>query len=587
MAIDDRTLKKLRDAMEHSYKSLGTFRKNRRDALKEYVGSHYSDNGADDKVPFNLLELTTGIYVRHLLGGTPRVLITTPHLALRPMAYNFGQALNRLAQQIHLANTFRSVAKRAIFSWGLVKVGLGAYGMLPDGGIGDEIGRPFCDVIDLDDWVHDMTAKDWDHMAFCGHRYRIPYEDFMASSLYKNKDAIKPSERSSVDNQTGDERTEAISRDMPSIPDLGEFEPHIEFFDMWLPRTGQVLTLPVQQKDVVAREVEWEGPESGPYKRLGYCEVEGQILPLPPVALWRDMHQLANGLWRKLERQAIRQKKILGFDPAGVSDAKNIVNANDGDAVKMNANNSKEFSFGGIDNGNLAFLMSAVDQFSWLVGNLDALGGLGPQAETLGQERIIKSSANERVQDMERATQEFVVDVFRDLGLYLWTDPFIEIPFTKRIPGTELELERLWTPDLREGDFLDYNFELHPYSMQASTPGDKLNLVLQIFQQVIVPSMPVMQQQGIGVDFEGLFRLIGRYADLPEIEEVLLANQPVVAPEGPINPRNIRPGTTRRENVRINAPAGTRRGRSAALMQTLLGAGVQNAEMAPLLRTGR
>ena len=592
MAISEATrLKRLRSAMRASRRALEVFRKNRREAIKDYVGTHYSDNGAPNKTPLDLLELTIGIYMRHLISGAPQALITSAHQGLIPFAYKYTLALNNLVtHEINLGETLRRVFKAALFGWGIAKVGLAAHGMIDHEGMAEDVGQPFCEAVDLDDWVHDMNAKEWEDIAFCGHRFRMPYEEFMDSDLYTNKDEVKPSARNPLDAESSEESVEAVSRDSSGAgqPDYGEYEDQVDLCAMWLPRTDRVLTLPVMgSEEVCVRDVPWTGPERGPYHTIGFSHVPGQIIPLPPVALWRDLHTLANSLFRKLERQALRQKKFLGYDGSDAGDAKRIVEASDGDAIKMkNPKGNQEFETGGINVQNLAFLLQVLERHSWQAGNLDALGGLGPQAETLGQERMITGTASQRIRDMQRDCETFTTGILRDLGLYLWEDPFIEIPLVKRIPGTELEIPTSWDPDMREGDYTDYNFELQAYSLQSRTPGDKLELIMQLFQQVLVPSMPLMQQQGLAVNFPGFFRLVAQYAHLPEVEQLILANQPIVAPEGPVNPRNVRPGATTRTNVRVNRSSGTPRGRNAAMAQTLLGAGVQDSEMANLVGMG-
>ena len=42
------------------------------------------------------------------------------------------------------------------------------------------------------------------------------------------------------------------------------------------------------------RVVDWTGPPRGPYAVLGFNHVPSNIMPLPPVAIWQDLHDLAN-----------------------------------------------------------------------------------------------------------------------------------------------------------------------------------------------------------------------------------------------------------------------------------------------------
>ena len=67
--------------------------------------------------------------------------------------------------------------------------------------------------------------------------------------------------------------------------------------------------------------------------------------------------------------------------------------ANDGEVILVNdANSLKEMRFGGPDQANLAFAIHAKATHSEIAGNLQTLGGLSPQADTLGQEQLLNQS---------------------------------------------------------------------------------------------------------------------------------------------------------------------------------------------------
>ena len=60
------------------------------------------------------------------------------------------------------------------------------------------------------------------------------------------------------------------------------------------------------------------------------------------------------------------------------------------------------FKFGGIDQQNLAFLLQVKNLFNYYGGNIDTLGGLGPQSSTVGQDRLISESASRRLADTRK-----------------------------------------------------------------------------------------------------------------------------------------------------------------------------------------
>ena len=103
-------------------------------------------------------------------------------------------------------------------------------------------------------------------------------------------------------------------------------------------------------------------------------------------------------LFRKLGRQAERQKTLLGVMGDAQRDGERIGSASDGDIVTMdNPEKAKELTFGGVNPDNFNFVIALRDLFSWTAGNLDAIGGLGPQAPTATQEKLIAISSNKRL----------------------------------------------------------------------------------------------------------------------------------------------------------------------------------------------
>jgi hypothetical protein len=531
----------------------------------------------------NLIELAANIYLRHLVASCPQALAVTPHRQLKPQAATFELGLNHLIREILLQATLEEVALNALFGMGVIHTGLGIYGDVEIEGVTHDVGQPFADVVDDEDWVFDVQARRYEAVRFAGHRYRLPLDYVKDSDLFTNTENLKATHLSSPPDR-GEERTSEISRGANPQMDQGEYLPEVELWNIWLPLENLVLSLTLDSEDgPPIREVDWEGPEQGMYRLLGFSKVPGQLMCLPPRALWTDIHELTNRLFRKLTNQAERQKSNLVYGANAAGDAERIVKAADGEAIQVNNPQAvKEVRWGGVDPANLAFVIQAIQQFSWFAGNLDALGGLSPQTETVGQERLLAAGASKRIQYMQDKTVNFATDVIRDLGWYLWYTQNIELPLVKRSGGVDIPVH--FTPDQREGDFLDYNLTIEPYSMQRQSPAEKLQAIVNTVQTFIMPALPLLQAHGVMLDMRALLRIIGKYGNLPELEDILITGQPILEPGGPVNPAPARPTNTTRRYVRVNQPAGTRQGRDAAMMQTLLGAGAQDADMAGLMR---
>ncbi len=567
-------------AMEYSYRKMEPYRRKRFEVVEQFVGQHYSDNGTAYEVPVNLIEMATSIFVQHLAAHNPKVLATTISSRLKNDAAKLELAMNHLLYEIRFVDTIRSCIQDALFGMGIMKTGTAIHSQVEVMGFLHDIGQPYADSVDLDDFVYDMTATRYGQVSLAGNRYKIPYEIAMEMDFDKEaRDLLQPTSSSEYEvafAEDGNERVEELAHDDTGLH-AEAYKEWVELWDVWLPYDNQYITIAntgAPAKALFAGD--WEGPESGPYDLLRYNRVPNCIYPLPPAAIWRDEHDVVNNLFRKLSDQAERQKTILGYQGDSNEDAERVQQAVDGAGVRMDQPDKvREYRFGGIDPNNLAYAITSRDLFKQHAGNLDQLGGLGPQADTLGQEQMISQQSAVKVTDLESTTEEFTTRVLQKVAWYLYHDPNIEIPLTRPIPGTTISFQTTYTPAEREGDFLEYNVSIEAYSMRHRTPGMKLQAMSQIFQQYVFPLMPQLMAGGTKIDFEALIKTASKFADLNEITDIFTFANPVE--EVPIAP----PGggdmpaaaNKRTESVRINRPGQTTQGQSESQIGMMMGKG--------------
>jgi len=572
----------LSKAVGYSRGCLEVFRTNRHEVIREFVGKHYSANGAAARVPINLIELAMNIYLQRLVAKAPAVSVTTEFKQLKEICTRFEIAGNHLIKEINLGNDLEMAVVGAMFSIGIIKVGMNRT-KVEIGGVSHDSGQPFADYVSLDDWVHDMTVDKMENGQFEGNFYHLTVDEakqiFSAEAC---KNLILQEE------QTPQDRDHSVSEG--SATQREEFIKTIRLLDLWLPKQNLILQCQATDDDkdpiaAVLNVIEWDGPERGPYHKLGFTKIENNTMPLAPAALWRDLHELANELFRKLGRQAQREKKFGGVRRGGEKDGERIIEANDGDVIILdNPKATIECHTGGISQESLGFLLVVKDLFAYLGGNLDMLGGLGPQSETLGQDQLLSASASMRVQKMQKSTILFTQAVIEDLLFYLWTDPYIILPATKKVKGyDDVTVSAPLHPHERENDFLELNVKIEPYSMQHQTPEAKLQGLRTIFMELIAPFVPMMQAQGITVDFEALFRTIGKLGNLPELNDILIYSSANYERE-PVGQMPTKAPVTTRNYTRRSIPGATNQGKSQIMQQALFGGKPQNSEVSSLMR---
>lgn len=588
-------LKKLTTAMKSSSTQLRAFREERLHAIRQYVGKHYGENGSDEKVPLNLIELAVNTYQRQIAARDPQVLCETPYRELLPGASDLQLAVNYLIRQIGLGKALNAVGVDALFGMGVLKVGLDfdTIASAEPGTIQDP-GNVWVQPVPMDDWIMDMSARHYDEASYCGNRYKVPYDWAMGNQYFEKKarNKLKPSTLGEhPDEERGDD-TDANVLSRGSSTQFEEYGENVDLWDIWLPREGLMLTFADGETTDPLRVIEWEGPAHGPYHILGFGYVPGNVMPLAPAHLWIDMHELVNRLFLKVGRQAERQKTILGVQASAAEDGKRVVNANDGEVIAVDdPGGMKEFRFGGADQQTQGMVVYLRDLFSYFAGNLDAIGGLAAQTQTVGQDRLLTASASQRVQDMQATMNAFVKGVVTDIAWYLWEDPLVKLPLTKRIPGTDLQIPFQWPvdkngQDRRMGELFHYNFDIQPYSLMSRSPSERLSQLIPLVQNVI---MPLTQMAGATIDVERFLKEVAELSGEPIIGNMVIypngeespSRGPVRDDEGP-----GMPSATTRTYVRENRPAGTRQGKDQALAAHLMGLKQQPSEMAGLLRQG-
>ena len=208
------------------------------------------------------------------------------------------------------------------------------------------------------------------------------------------------------------------------------------------------------------------------------------------------------------------------------------------------------------------------------------MGGLGAQASTVGQEELIHGQQSKNEADMRLAVVNFASSCILDLGRLMWEDQTLEMRTSMPVGTSGLEVSADWRPDIRSGEFEDYEFKVEPYSMVFKTPEQKLQEMFQVLQQ-LGPLWPMFQASGATLDAEAIVEEIARLKNRPEFKRFITFASPADELGGDENTVRQSSHTTR-ENVRRNIPTGgTAEARASAQIQSLMGGGSQvNGQMA-------
>jgi len=574
---DDTKRARLLSAIRNSRTALEPFRRVRRALIKDYVGSWYSEGGAENKTLVNLINQTARIYTIALAANNPQVLVSTPALENIPFARRFEINLNKLIGDMSLETTFRAILLDAFFCLGCGVVMMRDtdtrfHGLLEsEEDVWLDPGEPWFNRVSLDDLILDMPAKELTKMRYCGHRYRADYEKVMSEPGYdkKVKDKLKPTSREHHDS-VGTVRGMASDHGSAEDDDLKDM---VWLMDIWIAENNSIVTMACDQELPPLIEREWIGSQSGPYKFLSLGDTPDNVIPTSPAINLKGMHDLQNRLHRRMEDDSDAHRVVNAYPPGGADDAERIRTASRNSWVKMGDPKSiQQVEVGGVDQRDMAlatFLQTEYDRFA---GNLQAMGGLGQQATTLGQEELIHGNVSRNVADMRMAVVSFASDCILDLGRLMWEDQTLEIKSSMEVANTGIQVRSDWTPDLRRGNFEDYEFKVEPYSMVFKTPEQKLQELFQVLRE-IAPLWPMFQASGATLDAQAIVDEIARLKNRPEFKRFISFAIPTDMLGGDQNTVRQSPVTSR-ETIRRNVPSGgTDQARSNTLIRDLMSGG--------------
>jgi len=551
----------LRRSMEACYRGMSQFRKTRIEFAKQVAGAHYAERDEQTRrVIQQYLGMFIDIYTRFMVAHDPRVIVTR-RSAPAHLAADLEIAINKRIAMLGLGEILAETVRDSMYGIGVLKIGreLG----------GDGIERTFAANVDLDSLYLDITARRWEQMDFIGDEIIVPFEAIYYSPTIdrRARAQLKPDELRDV-SFDGSERASALTGDPAALQD--PFMPKTEIMDVWLPRYRQVVTI-VRNGNIPINVVDWQGPAEGPYQSLYFDTIPAQVFPLAPLHRVFELHDTQNMVSRKLREQARRQKVVHGVAKTAEDEGHRITQAQDGEVIAMDRPTEvQDIKSGGIDQPLLAYSMVLKDLFSWQGGNLNALGGLSPGAETLGQDEMLYRSAGAKPASMQETVVKFTRNVVRHLAHYDVRDPYLYVEAEK--PTGLAEDLRQIPVTVRMYDYLDIllrvDLQIDPYSLMSRSPGERMAVLWQIVTQV--GGSPWALAQGTVPDTKKVLEIMGRYQNMPELHDVFTSISPQALDMAGMNSPSA--SQTRHEYVRYNRPGGTEEGKNRNLVGSLMGA---------------
>lgn len=501
--------------------------KHRKKMLQLWASGYY-DSQSSREHTLNLMDRGISTVVPFLVEGNPQVMVQTNIANYKPWAYTTKLACNFLIEKMNLAeNVFIPVATNSMFGAGITRTSFVYDRLISQDNELIKAGTPTIDVIDDSHYIGDPSAKRRVDFTFEGDIYKLPTtyaKDFFAKKdKFGNQiaDYIQPDCKLEQDYNPREISQSDYNHDRLSLRD------YTTFIDIYLRDSNTIVTImPEGKKAVLLREIEWDGPEGGPYDYLAYKQFPEEPIPLPPAWSWHDIDVNVNILANKAKEQAENQKKIFAYSAGTEEDAKRLIAARNMQSVRVeDVNALKEIDMGGVNPLNLEWIAYMESQHTKQGANAEVLGGRGAQAGTLGQEQLIYANATRIINNMYNRFQSFMVSVIQKLAWAFWTDPTLYIPVVKEIPGVG-DLPVIFSQADMVGDFYDFAFKVVPYSTQRMSPEVRYSRLMQFLTQWILPTMQMAAMQGSTIDFPTVSRILSEYAGLDTFNQWFISAIP-------------------------------------------------------------
>lgn len=475
--------------------------------IKEYVGHYYRENyGMTGEEPINLIFHTIRSTVPNLVMQNPINEITTKLIAQKQYAELLSLALNEVDKQIKLKKTLRAWIVSAFFGLGIIKIGLAAKGeMIQFGDVNIDPGQIYASLVDLDNFVLDPVCTDLINSTFLGHLTMVPRQLLLDTKEYDHDLVMQlPSSKNiAKENVIADITQKQAGRlEMQSLMD------YVDVVELWVPEADALVTIPDPRQITFDKYIsvkDYYGPKEGPYVFLSFTPpVPGNPFPVAPVGIYFDLHRMANRMFIKTMDQADRQKDLLLYNPAQVDEANDIVEAKDGDAIaSTDPKGAQIYSYGGQNQKNELMLQELQVWYNYISGNPDQIAGnMTPgtkgSRETATRSQILQANASITVEDARDILYDETAEINRRIAWYLHTDPFIELPFTKRTTGNQ-EIQLILTPEQRQGDFFTLTFNIVARSMSRLDPAIRSKRIMEFATNVLpaaANTAMIMMQMG-------------------------------------------------------------------------------------------
>jgi len=486
---DQVTPEQLQEIVILGFQRVERFRKVTTAMFKSYVPVYYQELKGECTEPINLVFNTVRAFVPNLVMQNPITKVQTPFQPYKFYAELLGLGLDATSRQIKLKDELRAWVTNALFGWGIMRTGIKATGeLLNFDDIMVDNGQVYARNVSLSNFGFDPTCTHINRAKSLWDRVTVPRQVLLDTDGFDH-DVVR-NLPSSPTNMAQVPSGMTITTKAKSA--MVKLQDEVDVVQMYVPEIESVVFMgdPIQKKsNKFLKTEEYDGPKEGPYTFLSFSPpVDESPFPVPPVSVWYELAKIANRVFIKMVNQFENQKDITLYSPSQVDTVDMIQEAISGDAIPtMDPKGINVVSFGGQNEKNERFLQELYTIYNMMAGNPELISGQsvpGGKNATATATQALQGNASIGIEDMRDIVYDQTSEVQRRIAWYLHTDPFINLPLTKRETGGR-EVQLSLTPEQRMGDFLDYTFKIVARSMTKMDPMVRSKKIVEFCTNIV------------------------------------------------------------------------------------------------------
>ena len=471
-----------------------SYRTQRTRFIKSYAGPYYG-HGLKERQPMPLEWRLVTVLLPYLAVDAESMVTARWDEEHDPFARLFSQRLDHVLREMEFNETMRLVTLDMLIGGlgithtALAQSGRGNWAMDP--------GKAYVDRVSFQDYLWDTTAYRHQEFAFEGHVYSRTVEWCEEVGDF-DMDAVQALVIRQQQAREDDARRVSGAEPKQVAP----LKEQVLLCQVYLPDEAMLLDVAgnPQMVSKALRERSYEGPESGPYDHFRLADVPDNFMPVGAVSMVHDLAEVVNTLARKIKRQAERQKDVGVYSTGHEEAAEAVRMAPDGSMVGVpDRDQLGVISFGGVNDDNWQAVAWFREAFNLIAGNPELLGGAGPQSNTLGQDKMNLATATTTVGDWRQSSLNTRNRILGKVALYEWTDPLAREQYELALPSG-VRIPMRWSPEFREGDFLDYNYRFSQYPRRNQDPDEQFNRTVGWLERVGIPLAQLGAAQGVQLD---------------------------------------------------------------------------------------